>query len=124
MHNACLKQLIKSPTCVTCRTSTLIDHILGSFPSRVSQKGVIDIGLSDQFIFCTRKISGLETGGIQKYLNFPSFKNYNVDSYKEVLKQLDFPNYETFDDVNGAYCNFFQKIMIALTKLLPIEINK
>ena len=70
-----LKQLIKSPTRVTCSTSTLIDHILASFPSRVSQKGVTDVGISDhQLIYCTRKIS-----------------------------RLEFPNYEPFDDVNGAY---------------------
>ena len=38
-----LKQLIQSPTHVTCSTSTLIDHILTSTPSRVSQKGVINV---------------------------------------------------------------------------------
>ena len=76
-----LKQLIKSTTRVTCSTSTLIDHILASFPSRVSQKGVINIGISDhQLIFCTRNISRLKTEGIHKYLNFLSFKNCTVDS--------------------------------------------
>ena len=116
MHG--LKQLIKSPTRVTCSTSTLIDHIVAT--SRVSQKGVIDVGISDhQLIFCTRKISRLKTGGIHKYLNFHSFKNYTVDSYKEALKQLDFPNYETSDDVNSAHCNFPQKIMTAIDKIAP-----
>ena len=63
MHG--LKQLIKSPTRVTCSNSTLIDHIVASFPSSVSQKGVIDVGISDhQTIFCTRKISRLKTSGI------------------------------------------------------------
>ena len=33
-----LKQLIQSLNYVTCSTSTLIDHILLSVPSRVSQK--------------------------------------------------------------------------------------
>ena len=74
-------------------------------------------------IFCTRKISRLKTAGIHKYLNFRSFVNYTVDSYKKDLKQLDFPNYETFDDVNGAHCNFFQKIMTALIKLLLLSIE-
>ena len=51
MHG--LKQLTQSLTRVTCSTSTLIDHILTSAPSRVSQK---DHGVSDQvLIFCTRK---------------------------------------------------------------------
>ena len=69
-----LKQLVQSATCVTCSTSTLIDHILTSAPSRVSQKGVINVGVSDhQLIHCaegTRKISKIKAGGAHKYLNF------------------------------------------------------
>ena len=49
-----LKQLIKLLTCATCRASTLIDHILASFFSRVCERVVIDVGMSDyQLIFCT-----------------------------------------------------------------------
>ena len=33
-----LKQLIEIPTRVTCSSSTIIDHILASFPDRVSSK--------------------------------------------------------------------------------------
>ena len=110
MHG--LKQLIQSPTHATCSTSTLIDHILTSAPSRVSQKGEINVGVSDnQLIFCTRKNSRIKTGGAHKYLNFHSLKNYIADYYKEVLKQIDFPNYKDFGDVNEAYSNFFQKLM-------------
>ena len=36
MHG--FRQLTQSPTCVICSTSTLIDHILTSVPSRVSKK--------------------------------------------------------------------------------------
>ena len=51
-----LKQLISCPTCVTSSSSTIIDHILRSYPDRVSQKGIIDIEISDhRLIFCTRK---------------------------------------------------------------------
>ena len=104
-----LKQLTKSPTYATCSTSTLIDLILACFHSRVFQKGIADVGVSNhQLIFCTRKVSRLKTGGIHKYINIRSLKNYTVGSYKEALKQLDFPNYETF----------------ILTKFLPIEINE
>ena len=41
------KQLIQSLTPVTCSTSILNDHILISVPSRVSQKGVINVGVPD-----------------------------------------------------------------------------
>ena len=120
MHG--LKQLIQSLTRVTCSLSTLIDHILTSAPSRVSQKGVIDVGVSDhQLIFCTRKISRIKTGSTHKYLNFRSLKNYTADYYKEALKRIDFPNYENFDDDNEAHPNFFQKLMTVIDKITPYK---
>ena len=52
-----LKQVIKSPTRITCRNTSLIDHILTSIPSRISQHGIIDVDVSDhQLIYCTRKL--------------------------------------------------------------------
>ena len=120
MHG--LKQLIQSPTRVTCSTSTLIDRILTSAPSRVFQKGVISAGVSDhQLIFCTRKIYRIKTGGAHKYLNFRSLKNYTADYYKEALKQTDFPNYENFGYVNEAYSNFVQKLMTVFDKISPYK---
>ena len=57
------KQLIKSPTQVTCSTSSLIYHKLTTFLERVSQQGIIDVGLSDhQPIYCTRKFSCTKLG--------------------------------------------------------------
>ena len=46
-----LKQFIEVPTRVTCSSSTIIDHILASFPNKVSQQGVIDVGLSDHQLY-------------------------------------------------------------------------
>ena len=52
-----LKQLIKSPTRVTPNTSTLINQILTNTHEKITQCGLINIGLFDhQMIFCTRKI--------------------------------------------------------------------
>ena len=44
-------------------------------------------------------------------------KTYTADYYKEALKQIDFPNYENFGDVNEAYSNFFQKLMTVMDKI-------
>ena len=58
-----LEQLIKFPTRVTCSTSSLTDHILATFPERVSQQEVTDVGLSDhQLIYCTTKFSRTKVG--------------------------------------------------------------
>ena len=94
-----LEQLIKSPTRVTCNTSSLIDHILTTFPERVSQQGVIDVGLSDhQLIYCTRIFSRTKLG-THKQIKFCSLKNYTGEAYKEALGKVCFPDYENFNDV-------------------------
>ena len=116
MHG--FKQLIQCPTRVTCSTSTLTDHILASFSSRVSEKRVINVGFPDhQLIFCSGKVSKFRTGGVHNCLNFCSLKNYRVDDYKKSLGQLVFPNYEIFGDINAVYSDFFQKIMTVIDKI-------
>ena len=40
------EQLKKFPIRMTCSTSSLIDHIVTTFSERVSQQGVINVGLS------------------------------------------------------------------------------
>ena len=78
-----LKQLIKVPTRTTTSSSTIIDHILASYPERVTQCGVIDISLSDhQLIYCTRKISRIKRGS-HKQIQFRSFKHYTVDLFEQ-----------------------------------------
>ena len=56
-----LHQLIKAPTRITCNSAAIIDHILASYPERVTQQGIIDVGLSvHQLIFCTKKFIGFK----------------------------------------------------------------
>ena len=115
MHNVWLRKIIKSPT-------SLINHILASIPSRVSQHGVINASVSDhQLIYCTRKINKSKTGGVHKHITFHSFKKYTVDAYKDALNKINFPNYELLDDVNEAYSNFFQKIRIGVDSIAPYK---
>ena len=95
-----LKQLIIVSTRVTTGSSTIIDHVLASFPERVTQAGVIDIGLSDhQLIYCTRKISKIKRGS-HKQIKYRSFKHYTVDLFEQELSKLNFPNYRNFNDIN------------------------
>ena len=84
-----LKELIKVAARVTSSSSTIIDHILASFPERVTQSGVIDIGLSDhQLIYCTRKISRIKRGS-HKQIKFGSFKDYTFDLFEQELPELE-----------------------------------
>ena len=97
-----LKQLTEVPTRVTCCSSTSIGHILASFPNRVSQQGVIDVGPSDhQIIYCTRKISRIKRRS-HKEIRWRSLKNYSADIYEEALGRVDIPNYNHFENINDA----------------------
>ena len=52
-----LSQIIRDSTCVSGKSSSTIDLILISDTDKVSQSGVIDLGISDHcLIFCTRKV--------------------------------------------------------------------
>ena len=124
-HEICtffgLKQLIKVPTRTTTSSSTIIDHILASYPERVTQCGVIDISLSDhQLIYCTRKISRIKRGS-HKQIQFRSFKHYTVDLFGQELSKLNFPNYQNYNEINEAYNDFIQKIMSVIDKVVPIK---
>ena len=78
--------------CVTSGSSAIIDHILASFPNRVSQQGVTNVGLSDhQIIYCTRKISRIKRG-THKEIRCCSLKNYSAGIYEEALGSVDFPH--------------------------------
>ena len=49
-------QIIKDATRITEKTSTLLDHILTNSKEKISQSGIVDIGLIDhQMIFLPEK---------------------------------------------------------------------
>ena len=116
-----LHQSIKVPTRTTCNSATIIDHILASYPERVTQQGIIDVRSSDhQLIFCTRKLSRIKRG-THKHIKFRSFKHYSADLFKETLTSIHCPNYLNFNDATEAYDDFMQKIMVAVDKVAPIK---
>ena len=71
--------------------ASIIDHVITNSNEKVSECGVIDIGISDyEMIFCTRKLVR-NRPGINKYINSRSLKNYSPALFEEALKDLDFP---------------------------------
>ena len=108
--------LKQSPTRVTPNTSTFIDHILTNMNEKITQCGIINIGLSDhQMILCTRKIKKDKVGA-HKQISFRSFKNYSVDKYEKALGKVTFPNYEKLHNINKAYNDFFRKLIDVVNK--------
>ena len=116
-----LRQLIKSPTRVTVNSSSLLDHILTNSTEKVSQSGILDLGLSDhQLIYCTRKTTRAKYNK-HKYIKVRSLKNYTKDLYLEALKKIEFPDYSNFDNIDDAYCDFTEKVISTIDKIAPIK---
>ena len=71
-------------------------------------------------IYCTRKLVRNKTGE-EKYIESRSLKNYSIDVYERALRDIDFPNYETFTDIDLAYSDFIQKLTNLLDNLAPLK---
>ena len=119
-----LKQLIQQPTRITSTSSSLIDHVLTNANDKISQSGILDIGLSDhQLIYCTRKLTKTKTG-LTKFINFRTMKKYTKLLFKEKLEDINFPNYENFQDTNLAYSDFINKLTCVINTIAPIKKKK
>ena len=74
-----LKEIIQEPTRIKSTTSCLLEHCLTNAGWKISQKGVIDVGLSDhQLIYCTRK--NLRTkANMHNQIRVWSLKKYTLE---------------------------------------------
>ena len=118
VHNA--KPCIKSSH-IRSTTSSLLDHILTNAGWKISQKGVIDVGLSDhQLIYCTRKI--IRTiPNMHNQIRVRSLKKYTSELLIKELKKINFPKYNIFSNVNIAYLDLVGKILSQVDKIAPFK---
>ena len=106
-----LKEVIQESTCIRSTTSSLLDHILTNAGSKISQKGVIDVGLSNhQLIYCTQKIIRTKAN-MHNQIRFWSLKKYTPELLIKELKKINFPKYNIFSNVNIAYLDLVEKIL-------------
>ena len=88
---------------------------------RISQFGIVNVGLSDhQLIYCTRKITRTRLNA-HKYVKMRSLKYYSEDFYVKKLKEIDFPDYSNFKDINEAYSDFTEKVASVIDEIAPIK---
>ena len=74
-------------------------------------------------ILCTRKLTKTKTG-LPKYINFRSMKKYTKLLFQEKLEDINFPNYENFQDANLAYSDFINKVTSIINDITPIKKKK
>ena len=116
-----LKQLILNPTHITENTSTLLDHVLTNSHDKVSQSGVINVGISDhQLTYCTRKISRTKSNE-HKYITIRSLKNYTKDIFIAALNSINFPDYSKYGNVDESYEDLTKKISEVIDNIAPLK---
>ena len=99
----------------------MIDHILTNCSEKVTQVGVIELGLSDHdLIYCTRKIVR------KKYfehntVSLRSLKHYSPDLILGTLRAKQFPNYTNFNCVDDAYKHFSEIILKVIDSVAPLK---
>ena len=114
-----LEQIITRPTRITDQTATLIDHILTNSPDKVSQSGVIDLGLSDHdLIYCTRKTS-LTKSHKHNEIFVRSLNRYSAEKFLEIPREIVFPNYLNYTCANDAYSDFIYRFVEAINFITP-----
>ena len=80
-----LVQLIQEPKRITEKSETLLDHIISISAQKVSQHGVLNLGVSDhQLIYCTRKSPEVKSFS-HKYDKIRLMKHYRRELF---LKKL------------------------------------
>ena len=85
-----IEQLLTLPTRIA-NNSSLLDHILTNSADRISQFGIVNVGLSDhQLIYCTRKITRTRLN-THKYVKMRSLNTTVKTCMLKNLKKLTFP---------------------------------
>ena len=79
------------------------------------------VWLSDhKTIFCSRKITCAKFNK-HNTVKIRSLKHYTKDLFLENLRNINFPNYQNYDDVNEAYTDFVNKIIVEIDKIAPLK---
>ncbi len=121
LHVFGFRQIINTFTRVTCKTSTILDHILVSQSEKICQKGVIPVGISDHFItYCTRKVV---RGQFNRHniVKIRSMKNYCKESLLSELRKIDFSVVTNQNDVHVAWSNFKNIMSEVIEMLAPCK---
>ena len=93
--------------------------MLTNSADKVSQSGVIDLGLSDHdLIYCTRKAS-LPKSHKHNEIFVRSLKRYSAEKFLEILREIVFSNYLTYTCVNDAYSDFIYRFSEAINFIVP-----
>ena len=116
-----MTQLINTSTRITSTTSTIVYLILISDRAKISQCGVLDLGLSaHQVIYCTRKCKKIPISR-HNGVTLRSLRNYRKEIFEEKLHEVDWQDVLDSNYVHEAFYHFKTKLMVVIDNIAPLK---
>lgn len=129
LHNALLNflktfgltQLINDPTRISEHSQTAVDLIMVSDKCQISHIGVIVYGITDHFLtYCTRKVRTTPMN-CHNSIKSKTLRRYDIDKFKNMLKNMDRCNVMDSCDVVKALNHFQSHFLQVLDKIAPLK---
>ena len=114
-------QLINTSTRIIPTSESCLDLIFVSHRDKISQSGVINIGLSDHFLtYCTRTV---QRGSFNTHnsVNIRSMKNYSYENFLMELNKINWFQVTDIEDVNKVRALFHNLFIKVLNSVAPIK---
>ena len=111
-----LSQMVMSPTRVTTKSATLIDHVYSNRPNQVKYTSVKDYSISDHFPVC---ITYCRYGHRHKkqhheYITYRSMKKFDQNLFFDDLQNCPLDNVHCSNDPDESlllFINYFSEVL-------------
>ena len=118
-----LSQLITEPTRVTPVSKTLIDLCITNSPEKVSNSGVIHLGISDHsLVFVTRKVH--HDRFCPRTIEMRQFKHFQKNKFLSDLEQMPWSNVDLCSDPNDMWHEWKQIFVSCMDKHAPRKLKR
>ena len=116
--------LIKEPTRITLKSSSLIDHVVTNTPEKISQSGVLHTGISDHnLVYAIRKNRIFQKA--DDFVEIRNMKHFNEEKFVNELLNQHWENVYFFgDDPNAMWGNMERIIFRSSKQTYPITTQK
>ena len=118
-----LSPLITEPTRVTLVSNTLIDLCITNSPEKVSNSGVIHLGISDHsLVFMTRKVH--HDRFCPRTIEMRQFKHFQKNKFLNDLEQMPWLNVDLCSDPNDMWHEWKQMFVSCMDKHAPRKLKR
>ena len=118
-----LSQLITEPTRVTLVSKTLIDLCITNSLVKVTNSGVVYLGISDHsLVFLTRKRQHYRNG--PRVIKTRQFKHFNREKFLNDLNQLSWANVDLRSNPNDMWREWKEMFLGCVDEHAPLKLKR